>query len=75
MKPLYAIFDFEKRVANRPTTQTAMEALHRSYTIKKLIGMKIKGLDIQQISLCMRWPGYQVLIIVSYRGEILHLHL
>ena len=65
-KPTYYLFKFLKMVANQPTNQTAMAALHRRYAIKNQIGTTIKVLYIQRLNLRLGHPGDQVLRL-AYR--------
>ena len=72
---MYTLFGLKKRAEKRPTTQTFMAALRRSYVIKNWIVTKSKGSYIQQISLWLIWYVYQVLHVASHRWVIPHLHI
>ena len=59
-----------KRAASWPNTQTSMTYLLSLYIIrKKWIDTTSKVLDIQRLSLCLIWIGYQVLSVMSYLGN------
>ena len=75
MKPMYALFNFDKRVSNQPNTHTAMESLCRSYVIKKIVSAIIKVLYIQRVFLQLILTGNKFLNVAYYQEKILHIHI
>ena len=67
---------FWKKLSKRPTIQTSMSDIRRSYVIgKNRIGTMSKGSDIQRLYLWLIRPGNQVLCVASHQGKVLNINI